>query len=276
MAYDDRPPTLHAHAFHEFYYCEAGDGWQFTEAGRQPMRTGDLWCFPAGCRHIGQGLPHGRSTGLVLNLPEDAVSDLAGSGAASHEVVRAVCALVARRGHRLPLSTAGRTAVRRELLALVDECRGRQPGWRAMVVAGLHRFLTVCQRDARLGPLLRAGGTTDAGAGRLDGLLAWLRLHHREPVDVARAAALAGLSRSQFHVAVRRETGTTFARLLRSLRLETARERLRAGAGVLEAALDAGFASLSQFHLHFRAAEGVTPRAWARRQTEAQPEDGPG
>jgi AraC-like DNA-binding protein len=92
---------------------------------------------------------------------------------------------------------------------------------------------------------------------------------------VAELAAIAGLGRSRARFAVRfqREVGIAPGAYHLRLRLDAARQALRAtDASVTQIALRYGFSSSQHFSTAFRAAFGVTPRRWrlARDPTHAK------
>ncbi|HOT63344.1 MAG TPA: helix-turn-helix domain-containing protein [Treponemataceae bacterium] len=74
-----------------------------------------------------------------------------------------------------------------------------------------------------------------------------------------RAAAEAASSPWHFHRAFRSLTGETFAFCLRRLTLERAAFRLKDGASVIDAALEAGFESAEAFSRAFSRAFGIAP-----------------
>lgn len=96
-----------------------------------------------------------------------------------------------------------------------------------------------------------------------------VRRIEREPAGDASLAALAreaGVSPYHFLRAFERATGVTPHQFVLRTRLRTAALALATEGGrVIDAALDAGFGDLANFHRAFRAELGVTPAAFRRR-----------
>ncbi len=95
----------------------------------------------------------------------------------------------------------------------------------------------------------------------------WIEAHAAAPIDLAQAAAFAGLSRFHFLRGFTRVLGITPHQHLLRARLRHAAALLIAGASVTEAAMTAGVGDLSQFTRRFRQATGIAPggfRALAR------------
>jgi AraC-like DNA-binding protein len=96
-----------------------------------------------------------------------------------------------------------------------------------------------------------------------------VRRIEREPAAEASLAALAGeAGTSPYHFlrAFERATGVTPHQFVLRTRLRAAALALAAGGGrVIDAALDAGFGDLANFHRAFRAELGRTPAAFRRR-----------
>ncbi len=102
--------------------------------------------------------------------------------------------------------------------------------------------------------------------GRADALAesvaAQVRADPMKPWDLPGAARQHGLSWSALRQALRRRTGLSPERLLRSARLARGAQLLSGGARVIEAAAAAGFTDPFHFSRLFRRAYGVAPRAW--------------
>jgi AraC-like DNA-binding protein len=89
---------------------------------------------------------------------------------------------------------------------------------------------------------------------------AWRRLEATAgAVPIGALAAEVGWSRRHFTSAFARELGMPPKALARLLRFERALERLRAGAGLVELALDSGYYDQAHFNRDFRQFAGLTP-----------------
>lgn len=108
--------------------------------------------------------------------------------------------------------------------------------------------------------------------------IAWLVERAEEQPALDELAAMAGMSPFHFQRLFTRWAGVSPKRFLQHLTLEHAKRRLDEGAGVLEAALDAGLSGPSRLHDLFVACEAVTPGGykakgegltirWGRRPT---------
>lgn len=96
-----------------------------------------------------------------------------------------------------------------------------------------------------------------------------IRANLSRRITVAELAGIARLSAFQLSRAFRREHATTPYRLVLEMRIEHAKDRLRAGATISETALQAGFADQSHLTRHFRRLTGMTPKRYTRRMGSA-------
>lgn len=104
-----------------------------------------------------------------------------------------------------------------------------------------------------------------ASPARIRELIELLHSQYTETFSVADALSLTGMTRSTFHTAFRRATGTTFNRYLTSLRISVAqRKLLNSSDSVLSIAFDCGFGSSSRFHDAFKKETGTTPEHFRR------------
>jgi len=94
---------------------------------------------------------------------------------------------------------------------------------------------------------------------RVARIIRHLDAHHLEQPGLAALAAEAGLSAAHFHRLFSRWAGVTPKDFLQCLTLEHARERLRRGQSVFDAALDAGLSSPGRLHDLCVTLEAATP-----------------
>jgi AraC family transcriptional regulator len=95
----------------------------------------------------------------------------------------------------------------------------------------------------------------------------WLEAHAHEPLDLKRAAAVAGVSGYHFLRLFAQVTGVTPHQYLVRSRLRRAtRLLLQAERGIAEIAYEAGFGDLSNFIRTFRRAAGSAPRQFQQRR----------
>jgi AraC family transcriptional regulator len=99
---------------------------------------------------------------------------------------------------------------------------------------------------------------------RINRVLAYMAQHLDADPGTEELARVANLSAFHFHRIFRAITGETIGGLMRRLRLERAGQALRAGAPLIEVALDAGYGSPEAFSRAFREAFGITPTAYRK------------
>jgi transcriptional regulator GlxA family with amidase domain len=99
---------------------------------------------------------------------------------------------------------------------------------------------------------------------------------YAQPLDVARLAHSAGLSRAHFNRRFKQAFGETPHRYLITRRMERAKALLRAGhLSVTEVCLAVGCTSLGSFSTQFRRFVGESPSAYRRRAVDAEVEKVP-
>jgi len=98
--------------------------------------------------------------------------------------------------------------------------------------------------------------------GRLRELIQNGHLHRDPDLTLNRLARRMGVPAKPLSAAINRHTGENVSRLINALRIEDACARLRAGASVTEAMLEAGFNTKSNFNREFRRITGQSPSEW--------------
>lgn len=95
-------------------------------------------------------------------------------------------------------------------------------------------------------------------------------MHAPRRLTLAEWSRVAGLTPFHFARRFRRAYGAAPHEYLLSLRIERARDLLRTGAGIADAALAAGFADQSHLTRHFKRAVGVTPGRYRAAQVRSR------
>jgi len=90
----------------------------------------------------------------------------------------------------------------------------------------------------------------------------YVRANLSRRIAVQELAGLARLSVFQLFRAFRRDRATTPCRFVLELRIEHAKQRLRAGASIAETAFQTGFADQSHLTRQFKRLTGMTPKAY--------------
>jgi AraC-like DNA-binding protein/quercetin dioxygenase-like cupin family protein len=255
--------ALHSHGQHEFYYCDRGPGQQLTSGGTWSSSSGDLWLFPAGVLHMGNGHPRQRHDGIVLSVHERAT--FGGPHDDSAGIFARLLAVHDAEHPRVELAPSSRGPLKRLMHSLVHEREQAAPGFRAMLRARLMELIALLARDPHLGPRLRSAANPVSQAERIAPVLRYCAVHYREPIGVDELCAQAGLGRSQLHALFKAETGHSPGEHLARLRVAEAQRLLhQPGASVLDVSLEVGYGSLSHFYSQFQRIVGLPPARWVR------------
>ncbi|MEZ6000702.1 GlxA family transcriptional regulator [Hyphomonas sp.] len=106
-------------------------------------------------------------------------------------------------------------------------------------------------------------------SGRFDSLIDWIRSHLSSELKVEQIAEKAGMSPRNFARVFRSETGTTPARFVEKLRLESARQRVETSSiSLQQIAQDTGFGDAERMRTAFVRTYGQPPMV-LRRQGQA-------
>lgn len=141
------------------------------------------------------------------------------------------------------------------------ESQGTDPLSRDAAIAALQLFLIDLIRLSQTycAPALQ-NRTALSHAKLLGEVTGYLRTHLAEPLSVEATAARFGVSTSTLSKLFRRLLGMSFPEYVRHLRVDRVISILCNGkTGVLEAALEAGFGSVSGFYKSFSAITGTSP-----------------
>lgn len=158
-------------------------------------------------------------------------------------------------------------ATRRPKLKIIELFFNRQglPDWFLT-----DKYPVFCADGTPAGVIGTVQSHTDRGLAmaydpKLDGVVAWLRAHFREPVSIAALARIAGMSVRNFNRRFHEIFGVSPQTFLIKTRVQAACEALRNTATPIgDIALDLGFYDQSSFTGHFRRHMGLTPLRYRR------------
>ncbi len=248
-------PQQHRHDLHEFFFNYEPGGEQLVGDRRVAMEPDQLYFFPAGQMHIGNGHCHG---GVIYVGTELFETYSPGSQEAA-----AVLKLLGGRaldGYNLiPLKNENRRQVQEIFRQMLAEFRQNVPGmilaWRILTM----QLLLIIMRMLKSSQINQMALKQFSSEERIGHACIFIRENYHRKLSVESAARAAGMSRSHFLAMFHKVTGTTFTEYLNQLRCEKAIALLRQGTGTEEAAIRCGFSSVSNFYRAFRQITGDSP-----------------
>jgi AraC-like DNA-binding protein/mannose-6-phosphate isomerase-like protein (cupin superfamily) len=241
--------------FHKLCWVSVGRGAVGLEEGEQPLERDRCILLDAGRPHRFIDDPSDPFTLIIVCFHPRVFEAHACLGEA-----------FARLGDDLPFAEPwqGRNAfltagLKNHFRELLREQATRAEGHEAMLAARLTQLLIETARGAVAGKLPPA-----RGLARLDGVLAYLEAHFRDPVELDRMARLAGLSRRRFSELFRQRTGQSLVAYVNRRRVDHACARLRETGHIAYSCYESGFQDLAYFYRVFRQQVGQTPGAYLR------------
>jgi AraC-like DNA-binding protein len=255
------PKGLHTHDMHEFFICTNSRGTQYADNWSAPNRKDSLFFFPLGVRHYCSGLVGLPAKGYVIMVPDDMFSPEAFGDRESFLALQHLARLARQGQYPLPLGKATARAARRMTAGILKEYTQKKPGFQASIRARLQEMLVQIMRDPAVGKGIAGGVGAVEHDERMAHLFRFLDEYFMEKMPVARAAKMAGMSRSHFHLVFKAKSGCTFVEYLTRLRVRAALRLLHeSDLPIAQVALDCGFSTLSRFYEALKAVTGKTPR----------------
>ena len=248
----------HWHDYYELGYVLDGEADHVVNGVRGCLRPGTAFVLsPVDFHEV--TVPAGRSLRCVNAVLEPAfVEDVLESVAPAAD-------------ERLPWTGCDLGADRDDVRRMCAEASRRPVGWAVVVEAALRMLLVEMARIAGAG----TGGTGATGPGApgvpggaspaLRDAVRFVERHFREPLTLARVAAVAHLSPQWFSEQFRAATGRSFQGYLKNRRLQFARALLDAtDLSVTDVCHASGFNDPSYFGRAYRARYGQAPSAQRR------------
>ena len=220
------------------FYCCTSTGTLFVHKRQLLQERLVVLVIPRGTLHIVTASSlriRVRNRALAPSIPIDRLAA---------QIIRSACSWATE--HDFTISSAGNT-INTKLASYIQAISKEQ--------ALARRRAIFYQLIDHLGThiTLRADHPRAPGsAAAIRSLLDYISQNFARSCSVSEAQAMAGLNRSQFHVAFRQANGTTFTRYLTSLRIANAARDLRTThRTIIDIAHDNGFGSVSRFYEAF-------------------------
>jgi AraC-like DNA-binding protein len=113
----------------------------------------------------------------------------------------------------------------------------------------------------------RAGEKTNGQRHSMQHVTQWMEAHYTERLTLRQLASFAGLSPFHFLRSFHRSIGLPPFEFLTNLRVQRARELLRAGLPIVKVAVETGFYDQSHLTRHFRKIVGIAPGSYQQHRT---------
>lgn len=268
----DPPPPLTWHTYLELFVllsreCRIQMGGVDVTLGQ-----GDVLVMDHLKLHAVVGFPD-RAEALVVRFRPDLVRS-AGTAAADHLLLLPFLCPVDEKPHVLRAAAADAPPVHEALARMI--AYGAQPaatpywqtGARGHFLVVLHHLARHFQAAETLQAVFAREKTKTS---RLRAVFEYVARHYASRISLPQMAAVARLSRPQFHAVFKRATGMTLVDYLTQVRLTQAARMLQeTDRTIAEIASAVGFADQSYFDRRFRRHFGRTPRLF-RQDTIAAP-----
>jgi AraC-like DNA-binding protein len=256
---------MHRHDFHEIFLNLEGSGEQYTSEGTIKMKKGDVFFFPAGIEHIGNGGPSGNCLGGVININEKLFlgdSIYSESGEVFKSLTRN-----AKEGHyKINISNVGRKQLLLIFQNMLEEIRVKKAGYRSIVNSFMHQFLIVILRNSQLNFHIKSTDTSIT-VDKINDTIQFLKTHFFDQIDIDHAAQMSNMSRSYFHANFKKVTGKTYIEFLNDLRIKSADKLFKTTElDTNTIAFRSGFTSVSHFYKVFKETTGNTPKKLIRKR----------
>ena len=236
----------HYHAFHKIIVLHAGRFSYGIEGRSYPLQPDDIVLVPQGCIHrpeVAPGAPYERT--VLYISPEF----LRAAGTAECPLER--CFEGARTRFSFVVRPRGSRGELQKLLSALERSE-KEAGYGQTILsrALLVQFLVELTRGMLAHELQDAKPA--ACDEKIAAILQYLAEHLTEPVSIDSLSAAFYISKYHMMRRFREQTGCTIHAYLVSKRLMLAREKILAGAPVLEACYESGFGDYSTFSRAYR------------------------
>jgi len=251
---------MHRHDFHELFLTLNGSGKQYTPQGIINMKKGDIFIFPAGVAHIGNGGPAENCVGGVINFYEKNIFGDFNQNIESFEILKILAKNAKKGNYKISITKTGRKQLFSIFYDMLEESKNKKSGYKCMLSSLMHQFFIAILRNSQL-DISASTLTPPITVDKINDTIQFIKNHFTKQVDIDQAAQMANMSRSYFHANFKKVTGKTYIRFLNDLRVESADRLLKTSKlDTEEIAFRSGFTSVSHFYKVFKEATGISPK----------------
>ena len=252
--------VIHAHEHNEIFLTLKGNGEQFTEEGYQKMREGDIFLFPPGQMHHGNGARDGSCVAGVIYVHDYIFDGKSEWETEAGSVLKMLSKGTKNGNNKIRINPNGRKELFRIFHEMLNEHRAKRPGFKSQVISMMHQFMITILRNSQL----EIDGVSISDESlileKIDDILQFLETHYMQHLNIEQISNAAGMSRSYFHSNFKKVTGQTFVDYLNELRIKAAKKLLRDKTFSIDTvAFRIGFTSVSHFYKVFKEMTGKTP-----------------
>jgi len=173
--------------------------------------------------------------------------------------------LHAKRGNHIELSNFGIERTRAIFDSMLWEFQNRYRGYSWAIRLKLIELLITVMRDTRFTIPIKS--LSQPSSSRMDEIIHYLHLAYMNEVTVEDLLDICHLSRSQFHLLFKKETGKTPLRYLSEIRCQKAAELLvSTDKPITDIAVQCGFDNLSHFYHTFKREKGIAPGRFRQQE----------
>ena len=273
LPYIENKP-VHAHSFGEMFFCFGGCGLQMVDGPPIEMSVGDIFYFPPGALHHGNGHPlRGGCRAGVINDSASLFSASNKGDEWARNYIDAISANAEKRLFRIRVSQDGFKRVEELFLKMLIEQKARQTGCESILKAIYMEILATMARFPGRGEvqLDASQARRNSAKERIRDICRFVDVNYAIELDIDRMAANAGMSRSYFHAKFAEVAGRPFLDYLNERRVEEASRLLReTGMSPAQVSTSCGFKSLSRFYSEFKRRIGMPPLEYAKARIEGK------
>lgn len=252
---------LHQHDFYEFYYALSDGGTQELAGKSIAMRKGDLFFYPAGQMHIGNGDSKHPVDSMILYFDCNMFDRSKSAEYEAAEIIELLIQNSDSRDFRVPLQSEGQSCICNILEEMLAEQARSLAGMKFAMRIAVQRFLLTILRTGGVPTEELKSFSNVKSRQSIANVCRFIDANYSSQISVAQLTSVASMSRSHLHAVFLKETGQTLTQYINKHRCHHAQTMLKnTDLSTSKIALKSGFACVSNFYRAFRESSNLSPR----------------